>query len=62
MNVSYVVKTVVREVRTNDPHTLAMWFSTFLAADKGVPSEVRQDGDDWIVVDDEGKAARFSSL
>ena len=58
---SYQVKTVVCERQVADAHTAALWFSTFLAADKGVPNEVQQHGDTWVVVDDEGKAARFVS-
>jgi hypothetical protein len=39
-----------------------MWTSTFLAADKGVPNEVRQEGDCWLVVTDDGKAARYHKM
>jgi hypothetical protein len=62
MDAHYEVKEIVHEVQTNDPYTAAMWTSTFLAADKGVPNEVRQEGDCWLVVTDDGKAARYHKM
>ena len=53
--------TIVKTITTTTPEKAALWLSAVLAADKGIPSEVRQESGGWIVEADDGQAFLFTT-
>ena len=62
---TYRLLSIVHREKVAEPYKAAMWASTILAADKGVPSEVTTFGADpetavsALVVTDEGKGILY---
>lgn len=53
--------TILQSITTTEPERAALKFSAILAADKGVPSDVRQESGGWIVEADDGLAILFTT-
>jgi hypothetical protein len=53
--------TIIKTITTTTPEKAALACSAILAADKGVPSEVRQESGGWIVECDDGRAILFTT-
>jgi hypothetical protein len=52
---------ILQTIPAPDPHKAALAFSAILAADKGYASEVKEHGQGWIVLVEDGKAIVFVS-
>jgi len=50
---------VLQTLKTADARKAAMWFQTFLAVDKGVPSRIKRVGDALHVIADDNRAIAF---
>jgi hypothetical protein len=57
---TYEMKILRDTIKSSEPKKTALLFSACLAADKGVPSEVRTESkDSYLVIADDGQSVRF---